>query len=115
MGVTFEVDHITPASAGGKTTLSNLCLCCPTCNRHKASRIAAPDALSGATVPLFHPVCDRWDEHLEWHEQATVLFGRTATGRATIEALQMNRPQIVQLRRYWVATGRHPAGSLKEG
>lgn len=34
MGVTFEVDHIVPAAGGGKTRLSNLCLCCPTCNRH---------------------------------------------------------------------------------
>ncbi|AUX44215.1 uncharacterized protein SOCE26_056790 [Sorangium cellulosum] len=38
MGVTFEIDHVVPRCAGGATTLDNLCLCCPTCNRHKAAR-----------------------------------------------------------------------------
>jgi len=36
MGVTFEIDHVIPRSAGGPTQLDNLCLSCPTCNRHKA-------------------------------------------------------------------------------
>lgn len=108
MGVTFEVDHIIPASAGGKSRLSNLCLCCPTCNRHKSSRIHVPDTLTGAAVPLFHPVRERWDEHFAWRDDASLILGQTPTGRATIDALQMNRPQIVELRRYWAATGRHP-------
>lgn len=108
MGVTFEVDHITPRAARGRTTLANLCLCCPTCNRHKASRSSVRDPLTGASVPLFHPVRDFWDEHFEWADGATVVAGRTPVGRATAEALQMNRPLIVELRRYWAATGRHP-------
>jgi 5-methylcytosine-specific restriction endonuclease McrA len=40
MGVAFEVDHIIPRSAGGRTQLDNLCLSCPTCNRHKARRLS---------------------------------------------------------------------------
>jgi 5-methylcytosine-specific restriction endonuclease McrA len=43
MGVTFEIDHIIPSSAGGRTRLDNLCLSCPTCNRHKAQRLVARD------------------------------------------------------------------------
>lgn len=109
MGVTFEVDHVTPESAGGKTILSNLCLSCPTCNRHKANRMTAPDPRSGKQAPLFHPIQDRWSDHFEWTEGATLLLGKTPAGRATIAALQMNRPQIVQLRAYWAATGHHPA------
>ena len=58
MGVTFEIDHITPRATGGTTTLDNLCLCCPTCNRHKAARRRALDPASGESVPLFHPLRD---------------------------------------------------------
>jgi len=114
MGVTFEVDHITPASTGGKATLSNLCLSCPTCNRHNANRVTALDVLTEQHVPLYHPTRDQWDEHLTWTDGATLLVGVTPTGRATIAALQMNRPQLVQLRGYWVATGRHPAEVTKK-
>jgi hypothetical protein len=108
MGVSFEVDHIVPRAAGGKTTQGNLCLCCPTCNRHKAARLRALDPLGGKTLPLFHPIRDTWEEHFEWREGATILAGRTAIGRATAQALQMNRPAMVSLRRYWVSTGHHP-------
>jgi hypothetical protein len=37
-----------------------------------------------------------------------MVVGLTATGRATIEALRINRPVLVQMRRYWVALGLHP-------
>lgn len=37
--VTFEVEHIQPLSLGGQTDFENLCLACPTCNRHKANRV----------------------------------------------------------------------------
>ena len=108
MGVTFEVDHITPRFAGGATALENLCLCCPTCNRHKAARTHAPDPITGEMTVLFHPTRDAWEDHFEWREHASLVVGRTRIGRATVEALRMNRPQIVELRRYWTATGRHP-------
>jgi hypothetical protein len=34
--------------------------------------------------------------------------GRTAVGRATITALQLNQPRIIQIRREEVNFGRHP-------
>ena len=34
----FEIEHILPLSVGGETTLSNLALACPACNRYKGSR-----------------------------------------------------------------------------
>lgn len=108
MGVTFEIDHIVPRSRGGKTTLGNLCLCCPTCNRHKAARTHAGDPATGERAPLFHPIRDVWEAHFEWSEGATILVGRTPVGRTTIDALLINRPVLVELRRYWVATGVHP-------
>lgn len=106
--VTFEIEHIRPRGLGGETVLENLCLACPTCNRHKADRTTAPDALSDRDVPLFHPQRDVWAEHLTWSEGATLIAGLTAIGRATIALLRMNRPQLVRVRRMWVTMGEHP-------
>ena len=105
---TFEFEHILPLSAGGKTALENLCLSCPSCNRFKATRTVAPDPLTGQVVPLFHPVLDRWADHFVWNEDATAMTGLTATGRATIAMLRMNRPVLIRLRRMWVSMSEHP-------
>lgn len=43
MAVTFEIEHIIPRSAGGQTSETNLCLSCPTCNRHKSNRLTVKD------------------------------------------------------------------------
>ena len=105
MGVTFEIDHVIPRSAGGPTQLNNLCLSCPTCNRHKAQRLTAHDLLSGRSVRLFRPTQDIWSYHFAWSADGAYILGRTPTGRATVEALQFNRPAMVLLRHYWRATG----------
>ena len=104
----FEFEHIVPRSAGGDTAFANLCLSCPMCNRYKSDLVAAPDAVTEADVPLFHPQNDRWNEHFSWNEDSTEIVGLTATGRATVAALKMNRPQMVRVRRMWVAMGEHP-------
>ena len=108
MGITFEVDHIIPEAAGGATTLENLCLTCPTCNRRKADRMSIIDPDTGAVTALFHPLQDAWHEHFSWLEGGATIAGKTAVGRAMIETLQMNRTALVQLRRYWIALGLHP-------
>jgi hypothetical protein len=105
MGVAFEVDHIIPRSAGGRTQLDNLCLSCPTCNRHKARRPSARDPLSSRAVMLFHPKQDVWLHHFAWSADGAYIIGLTPTGRATVEALRFNRLALVQLRRYWRTTG----------
>ena len=43
MAVTFEIEHITPLIKGGQSIFSNLCLACPTCNRHKGMKQIATD------------------------------------------------------------------------
>jgi 5-methylcytosine-specific restriction endonuclease McrA len=108
MGITFEVDHIIPRAAGGESILNNLCLACPTCNRYKANRTLAIDPDTGHEVPLFHPTVDRWTEHFIWQEAGAILVGQSASGRATVEALHINRLVLVQLRRYWIALRLHP-------
>jgi hypothetical protein len=59
-------------------------------------------------VSLFHPGRQVWPQHFAWSDDNRVIVGLTSVGRATVEALQMNRKTIVQLRGYWVALGLHP-------
>ncbi len=73
----FEIDHIIPVSAGGETTLNNLCLCCPTCNRHKGYRTKAIDPQTGQAIPLYHPRQQKWAEHFAWSEDKLQIIGIT--------------------------------------
>jgi hypothetical protein len=59
-------------------------------------------------VALFHPQEHRWREHFSWNEDATELVGLTPAGRATVAALRMNRPQMIRVRRMWLAMKEHP-------
>ena len=94
---TFPIDHIIPKSAGAGHDPENLALACPHCNAHKWTAVEASDPLTGVIAPLFNPRRDKWDEHFEWLGGGE-LGGRTMTGRATIAALQMNAPAMVELR-----------------
>ena len=108
MGVIFEIDHIIPLVEGGKTHEENLCLCCPTCNRYKATHVAAIEPLTNKLYALFHPVYEKWDDHFYWNNNASILICKTATGRATIELLRINRSVLVELRKYWKELDMHP-------
>lgn len=106
--VTFEFEHIVPLSLGGRTEFENLCLACPTCNRHKADRVAVRLGLEGLEIPFFHPHRDRWEEHFSWNDDATILIGLTVTGKVTIETFRMNRQQMLRVRRIWTSMNEHP-------
>lgn len=110
----FSVEHIIPASRGGETVLDNLALACPGCNGHKYTKIEAPDPVDGALVPLYNPRTQRWQDHFRWNEDFTRIVGVTPTGRATVSALQMNRPGVVNMRRVLFATGLHPSAGEDE-
>jgi 5-methylcytosine-specific restriction endonuclease McrA len=110
----FSVEHIIPVSRGGEAILDNLALACPGCNSHKYTRIVAPDSVTGAPVPLYNPRSQRWQDHFRWNEDFTRIVGVTPTGRATVGALQMNRPGVVNLRRVLFATGGHPPAAEDE-
>lgn len=105
---TFEVEHIIPRSAHGETVFANLCLACPTCNRCKANRTAAVDPETQEEVTLYHPHRDDWSAHFDWSDDGTQIVARTPTGRATIAALRMNRPQLIRMRRMWVVMNQFP-------
>jgi hypothetical protein len=105
---TFEFDHIEPRSAGGETTLVNLCLSCPSCNRYKSQRQQASDPDTKEIVSLFNPQFQEWIDHFVWNEDFTEIIALTSIGRATITTLKMNRPQMIRVRRMWVKVQEHP-------
>lgn len=102
------IEHITPVSLGGETILSNLVLSCYRCNEFKGNRIRGIDAETSTTVALFNPLRESWREHFEWSDSGLRVIGKTAIGRATIDALRMNNEWLVNARRVWVAAGIHP-------
>jgi hypothetical protein len=106
--MTFEFEHIQPLSAGGKSIFENLCFACPPCNRHKSDRRTVIDLDTGQQVTLFHPQSQIWTKHFAWDDPNTTIVGLTTVGRATITALEMNRPALVRARAIWVKLGEHP-------
>ena len=104
----FTVDYIIPRSLGGSTTADNLALCCHGCNQHTSKRTVVADPVTEILVRLFHPREQRWEAHFAWNNDFTHLLALTPTGRATITALQINRPGLVNLRRVLYAIGEHP-------
>jgi hypothetical protein len=77
-GIPLSIDHIQPQSEGGET------------------------------VALFNPRTQRWKDHFEWGADGARMYGLIATGRATVIALQVNRPVVVAARSRWVSGGWHP-------
>jgi hypothetical protein len=57
---------------------------------------------------LFNPRRQKWKTHFRWSEDGIEIMGVTACGRATVIALQMNRPEIVAARWLWVQAGWWP-------
>ncbi len=106
---TFPIDHIVPKSAGGTTDPANLALTCPHCNAHKGASTEAVDPDSGAPARLFHPRQDDWGGHFRWSPAAFgLLLGATPVGRATVLALDINAPDMVQMRQLLARAGLFP-------
>jgi hypothetical protein len=68
----------------------------------------ARDPMTGRRVRIFDPRRQRWSRHFLWSDDGTRVLGRTATGRATVVALQLNNVIAVTVRHEWVAIGWHP-------
>ena len=104
----FSAEHIAPRSQRGQTYPENLAWACQGCNNHKYDKSSARDPLTGEIVPLFHPRRQRWADHFAWNEDGTLILGLSPIGRATVEALQLNRKGLVNLRRILFAVQEHP-------
>ena len=105
----FSIEHIFPAIKGGTDDRENLALSCQGCNSRKFTATHATDPLMGSVVPLYHPRTDTWQQHFIWSDDLQEIIGITPTGRATVERIQLNRPNVRNLRRALVALGEHPA------
>ena len=100
------VDHIISQQQHGPTLAENLALACFFCNSYKGPNIAAINPETGRIVRLFNPRRDRWKRHFRW--DGPYLVGRTHTGRATIDLLQINRDEAVEFREYLIHEGSFP-------
>ncbi len=103
-----QIEHLTAHALGGSDEEENLWLACGWCNRHRGFRSFYFDSISQQTVPLFNPRLQRWREHFQWDEERVRIQGLTPVGRATVEALSLNHPLLLQVRRKWVEVGWHP-------
>jgi len=108
MGASLEIEHVVPEVLGGPTRRDNLWAACRQCNAFKGDRIRASDPATGEEAPLFDPRRQSWEDHVAWGEDGARIVGWTPTGRATVDALGLNRPLLVRARQRWVAAGWHP-------
>lgn len=108
IGQPLTIEHIIPVARGGDSSLENLWLSCRRCNQYKGAKIEDVDPETGQIVPLFNPRTESWAEHFQWSGDGTLVIGLTAVGRATVQALRLNNPEIVPARRIWVSIGWHP-------
>jgi hypothetical protein len=107
-GQLCQIDHIVPRIKGGASAEDNLCLACVACNGYKSDQTEATDPESGQVVTLYHPRRQSWPDNFAWSADGAQIVGLTATGRATVVALRLNRPLAVAARRVWVSFDRHP-------
>lgn len=104
----FNVEHVIPFVLGGKTDARNLAWACAGCNFYKHDKIEGLDPQTGKTVRLFNPRRQRWADHFAWSDDATLMIGLTATGRASIRILRLNREELINLRKVLHAFNLHP-------
>jgi hypothetical protein len=107
-GIPLTIEHIIPTVKGGSNNLDNLWLACRPCNEYKGVQTQAIDPITNERVSLYNPRTQRWSEHFAWSDDTTEMIGLTAIGRATIIALQINRPLLIKARRRWNVVGWHP-------
>ncbi|MBN1609375.1 MAG: HNH endonuclease [Polyangiaceae bacterium] len=103
---TFHIDHVQPRAHGGATSYANLALACVSCSLRKGARTSASDPNTGESVAIYSPRRDEWRTHFRVTDTCLIL-GLTPTGRATVEALQMNRLLAVAIRREERIRGRY--------
>jgi hypothetical protein len=104
----FVCEHVLPRVRGAGSTAAELAWACSGCNGHKYAKTHAHDPQTARRVPLFNPRRQRWSRHFTWSADYLQIQGRTATGRATVAALHLNRSSLLNLRRVLRAAGEHP-------
>ena len=104
----FAVERITTEVKGGASDEANLALSCLGCNSFKGAFQTGIDPVTENETLLFHPRRQRWSAHFAWSEDATEIIGLTATVRATVIRLRLDRPGLLNLRAALRHFGVHP-------
>lgn len=104
----LEIDHIIPKTDGGSDEAQNLCLACRLCNSYKSTQTSGRDPETLLKIALFNPRIQQWPNHFDWSKDGLYVVGKTACGRTTIGALQLNNSYALTVRSAWVSVGWHP-------
>ncbi|MBW3540120.1 MAG: HNH endonuclease [Planctomycetes bacterium] len=104
----FACEHVIPRARGAGDAFNELAWACAGCNSHKYDKVRSPDPESGRQTPLFNPRRQRWSDHFRWSDDGLLISGQTPTGRATVAALHLNRPELIHLRSALISVGEHP-------
>lgn len=102
----FEMEHIISEKHGGVTSLDNLALACPYCNRAKGTDLGSIDPETTQLTPFFNPRTQRWAEHFVLN--GGTIAPLTAAGRVTVLIFQFNHPDRRQERERLIAIGHYP-------
>ncbi len=108
----FQVDHIIAKKHGGPTVETNLAWACYYCNSYKGPNLSGWLVETDEVVRLFHPRKDRWHDHFAWH--AALLVPKTNIGQVTIDVLEMNHSDVVELRDWMLELGVSDEASVRE-
>lgn len=92
----LHIEHVIPRQHGGDDRLENLALACPACNLSKGPNLTGLDPATGEIVRLFHPRHDAWHEHFA--AEGTLITGKTAIARTTVQLLGFNDMDRVRVR-----------------
>ncbi len=97
VGGELEIDHFRPLRYGGADTLDNLVYACTICNRFKSDYWPADDAPDN--LRLLYPSKDDLSAHVLQTSDGR-LVGLTPRGWFHIDRLHLNRPLLIELRRF---------------
>jgi glutaredoxin len=101
----FEMEHIISEKHGGTTSLENLALACPYCNRAKGTDLGSIDPETNQLTPFFNPRTQKWQDHFTL--EGAAIMPLTAEGRVTVFILQFNHPDRLQERERLLAIGNY--------
>jgi hypothetical protein len=100
----FHLEHIVASVHRADDRPTNLAWACPRCNLRKGPNLTTIDPIADIVVELFHPRTMIWTEHFSVRDG--IVVGLTPCGRGTVELLDMNQEQRVQLRRRLIIQGK---------
>ena len=92
--------------------MDNLCLSCIRCNLKKGPNIASIDPETSLIVSLFHPRRHSWREHFFLDHDGR-LHGLTSEGRVTVQLMDMNDMERVNLRSLLLRQGWSPGADAR--